>query len=200
MVEKFIELKSPIKVQRAWRAQFGSKDAPRLATIIYNAAKFRKTGSVTQAYPKQRTQAKKVTKAKIQLKNLISAKPTLSIRKASCAIGVSYSTTRIILREDLHLKPYKYQDYHELLPLDYPKRVKFAKWILSLPSDAINYFICTDEAYFYLTESVNKQNNRFWLESRPVDWIERPLHDEKVLVWCAISAKKIYGPFFLKAQ
>ena len=23
-----------------------------------------------------------------------------------------------------------------------------------------------------------------------------PLHDEKILVWCAISASKIYGPFF----
>ncbi len=58
--------------------------------------------------------------------------------------------------------------------------------------------IFSDETYFYLTESLNKQNNLLWLKERPVDWIERPLQDEKVLVWCAISAKKIYGPFFFE--
>jgi len=56
----------------------------------------------------------------------------------------------------------------------------------------------SDEAYFHLTESVNKQNNRMWLKERPVDWIEKPLNDAKVLVWCAISAKKIYGPYFFE--
>lgn len=37
-----------------------------------------------------------------------------------------------------------------------------------------------------------------WLESRPIDWIERPLNDAKVLVWCGISAAKIYGPYFFE--
>ena len=52
----------------------------------------------------------------------------------------------------------------------------------------------SDETDFYLTESSNKQNNRVWLKERPAIGIERPLHDEKVLVFCAISATKIYGP------
>ena len=58
--------------------------------------------------------------------------------------------------------------------------------------------ICSDEAYFYLTEPVNEQNNRLWLKSRPNEGIERPLHDEKVLVWCAMSSERIFGPYFFE--
>lgn len=73
---------------------------------------------------------------------------------------------------------------------------EFARWFLSLPKATENWFICSDEAYFTLTLPLNKQNNRIWADSQPVIGIETPLHDEKVLVWCAISAAKIYGPYF----
>ena len=78
------------------------------------------------------------------------------------------------------------------------KFIEFTRWYLGLPNDAFKYLICSDEAYFGLTESNNKQNNRMWLEFRPSELIERPLHEEKLLVWCAFSAKKIYGPFFFE--
>ena len=45
----------------------------------------------------------------------------------------------------------------------------------------------SDETYFYLT-------NRIWDIERPTDEIEKPLHSEKLLVFFAISATKIYGP------
>ena len=44
------------------------------------------------------------------------------------------------------------------------------------------WLICSDEAYFYLKEPVNKQNNRLWLESKPFESLEYSLHNEKVLV------------------
>ena len=128
----------------------------------------------------------------------VSEKPGLSIRRLSSLANISYSLTRDILQNDLKLKPYKYQECQQLLEADYSKRVDFATWLLSLPSWVIQYMICTDEAYFYLVESVNKQNNRMWLKERPLDWIEKPLQDEKVLVWCGISANKIYGPYFFE--
>ena len=43
---------------------------------------------------------------------------------------------------------------------------------------------------------MNKQNNRIWASEKPEGGIERPLHDQKVLVFCAISAVKVYGPYF----
>ena len=78
----------------------------------------------------------------------------------------------------------------------YYEKFEFARWFLSLPKATENWFICSDEAYFTLTLPLNKQNNRIWADSQPVIGIEKPLHDEKVLVWCAISAAKIYGPYF----
>ena len=82
--------------------------------------------------------------------------------------------------------------------LDYEKRVIFAQSWLDLKKDAHIWLIATNKAYFYLTESINKQNNRMWLNERPEDWIEKPLHDVKVLAWCAISCRKIYGPYFFE--
>ena len=40
---------------------------------------------------------------------------------------------------------------------------------IGLAKSAYKLLIASDEAYFYLTESINKQNNRMWFEDRPVD-------------------------------
>jgi hypothetical protein len=37
-----------------------------------------------------------------------------------------------------------------------------------------------------------------WLKSQPCVGVENPIHDQKVLVWCAISANKVFGPFFFE--
>ena len=60
----------------------------------------------------------------------------------------------------MKLKPYKYQEGQELKHADYEKRVTFAEWINSLAESDLQLMIFSDEAYFYLTESLNKQNNR----------------------------------------
>ena len=89
--------------------------------------------------------------------------------------------------DDLGLKSYRRQIFHELEPDDYEKTIRFANWCLSLPDNDTNFIIFSDEAWFTLTETINQQNNRFWLESKPIDAIEMTLHAEKVMVWCAIS-------------
>jgi len=49
----------------------------------------------------------------------------------------------------------------------------------------------SDEAYFYLT-------NRIWDIERPTDGIEKPL--QKLSVFCAISATKIYWPYYFSTS
>ena len=78
-----------------------------------------------------------------------------------------------------------------MLEADYRNRVDFAQFVLDLEPSAIKYFICTDEAFFYLTPIVKKQNCHMWLKEKPLDWIERPLQDAKILAWVGISANKI---------
>ena len=98
---------------------------PSISTINYINNKFNKTGSVVFIPHKH---AKPTTKnrrsEKQRLKIIISEDPTLSIRKLSVELGVSYNLTRDILRVDLRLKPYKYGEKHELKDQDYQKRLE----------------------------------------------------------------------------
>ena len=74
--------------------------------------------------------------------------------------------------------------------------VDFAKWFLKLSQKSSQLIIMTDEAYFILHEKPNRQNNRLWLDAPPTKGLEKPLYDEKILVFCTISVAKIYGPYY----
>ena len=69
----------------------------------------------------------------------------------------------------------------------------FLKMFL-LPADAI--LITSDEAHFHLSGSVNRQNFRYWSESNPRELHEKPLHSERVIVWCAVANFGVWGPYF----
>ena len=65
---------------------------------------------------------------------------------------------------------------------DYTSRVKFATWFVSLGKEVEHILICWDDAYFYLTNSVNKPNNGIWPDAQHFKSKETPLNDEKVLL------------------
>jgi len=196
LAKKYEKFRNIACVQRAWRTKFKSSDAPNRSAILYNYNKLENTGSVNYIPRKETVISHKRENAKIIIEESVKEDASLSIRKLSVAAQISYGTTRSVLRDDLGLKPYRRQIVHELEPADYEKRVKFANWFLSLPSNAINFIIFSDEAWFTLKEPENQQNNRLWLKSKPIDAIELPLHDEKIMVWCAISVNRIFGPYF----
>ncbi|KAJ8976940.1 hypothetical protein NQ317_012225 [Molorchus minor] len=56
--------------------------------------------------------------------------PNLSIPRRSQELGLSQTTTWIILHQDLHLKPYKVQITQELKANDHHLRQNFANWAL----------------------------------------------------------------------
>ena len=70
-----------------------------------------------------------------QVKTLITEFPSLSIQKMASAVQVSTKIVFNIINNDLHLKPYKIQDWHKLEVHDYAKRVEFATWGLSIGPD-----------------------------------------------------------------
>ena len=59
--------------------------------------------------------------------------------------------------------------------------------VLLRPLNNKYFFICSYQAYLY---PLNKQNNRIWSDSRPLDGTEVPVHDQKVLAWCLFKLKK----------
>ncbi|CAH2092603.1 unnamed protein product [Euphydryas editha] len=60
--------------------------------------------------------------------------------------------------------------------------------------------INSDEANFHVNGHVNKQNCRFWSETNPRLKHQNPLHSPKVVVWTAISARGILGPYFFENE
>ncbi|GFX40868.1 transposable element Tc3 transposase [Trichonephila clavipes] len=56
----------------------------------------------------------------------------------------------------------------------------------------------SDETHFWLNGYVNKQNCCIWSEANPQVHVETPLHPEKLIVWCALWAGGIIGPYFFK--
>jgi hypothetical protein len=168
MVENYHAFGSSLQVIDEWKRKFPNLKPPTAQTILNNVKKFKKNGSIHELPRPNRKINPMMEKAKNDITDLISENPKLSIRKLSCATGISYGSVINFLKEDLHLKPYKEHIYHKLEATDNAKRLKFAEWVLSLPIEAILKFSCSDEAWFYLTMPVNKQNDRYWADSMPI--------------------------------
>ncbi|PNF24616.1 hypothetical protein B7P43_G03069 [Cryptotermes secundus] len=102
---------------------------------------------------------------------------------------------RPIVHEHLHFHPYKMVVVQELSPHDFQNRITACEALLeTLPPDALVFF--SDEAHFHLFGYVNKQNMRYWSANNPRELHERPLHSNKVTVWCALSRVGVIGPYF----
>jgi hypothetical protein len=56
----------------------------------------------------------------------------------------------------------------------------------------------TDEAWFHFSRYTNSQNSRYWSSSNTRQIFAVPLHNQKMDVWCAITAARIVGPTFCK--
>jgi hypothetical protein len=56
----------------------------------------------------------------------------------------------------------------------------------------------SDEAWLHVSGYVNAQNSHIWDTENPHVLHQRPLHDIKVDVWCAVSARRVIGPIFFE--
>ena len=58
---------------------------------------------------------------------------------------------------------------------DYTKILEIGTWFLKrLPETSNQNLICTDEAWFTLTASINKQNDLIWVREPPMESIGTP--------------------------
>ncbi|GFX27530.1 putative DD41D transposase [Trichonephila clavipes] len=80
-------------------------------------------------------------------------------------------------------------------------RRRFVEWAqneIAVVPDFHKRILFSDEAHFRVNGYVNKQNCLIWSEANPQVYVERPLHPEKLTVWCALWAGGIIGPYFFK--
>jgi hypothetical protein len=140
---------------------------------------YRETGSVGRkegsGRPKVRNEENIET-----VRQVIEEQPNTSIRHLQ-QVDLSYTTCQRILKQDLHLHPYRLQLVHELLPNDRPRRQQFCQWFMENFHNngaILEKTFFSDESWFHLY--VNSQNMRMWSGENPHYYTEVPLHSQKI--------------------
>ena len=203
LVELFLHYRTLVKTQREFCKLFPKRKAPQGRTITKLVKKFQSTGSVVDRARTGRPKAAR-SAANIELvRRAVLQSPETSTRRRNLQLGLSRTTLRRVLNDDLNLFPYKIQIKQQLNDGDKQSRLVMCRWfngMLEADDGWINDVWFTDEAHFYLNGLVNKQNYRFWGSEKPGYIAERPLHSPKCTAWCAISAQGILGPFWVEDE
>jgi hypothetical protein len=124
--------------------------------------------------------------------------PWKSFRRLAQEIDVAYTTARRATKL-FSFRPYLIQEVHRIKHTDFNLRITFCSWLLLNVHDGIidpDLFFMSEEAWFHVSGNVNAQNNRIWDTENPHVLHQRLLHDTKVGVWCALSARRVIGPIF----
>lgn len=191
---------SIITARRLYRAQFNLRDinlSPSANVIRKWIKTFEATGSTMKGSSPGRPREVRVPDVIQEAHESARQDSSLSLRKRSQALNIKKSTLHLILKKDLHLRAYKIQLVQELKPSDYEQRLNFVQEMLARFATFDN-ILFSDEANFHLNGHVNKQNCRYWSQVNPRHKHMRPLHSPKVVVWAAMSAKGIIGPYFFE--
>ena len=141
------------------------------------------------------------TQASIKdVEDSVARSPKKSIRRRSQSPRLTRRTMHNILKQDLHLRPYRVQICHLLKTSDMKRRMQMVDWFKRHP-DVFKDLWFSDEAHFSLSRHVNSHNAVHWGSHRPEEVQTMP-HSKKVMVW-ELGAMKHGGcsiaPSFSKA-
>ena len=191
--------RSIIATQRAFRTRFNihpARPVPGRQSIVSWVNSFRESGSVTKTGSGGHQTARTPENVERVRRSFLRS-PRRSARRHAAALGMSDRTVRRILHQDLNFHPYKMAVAQELGERDFHARRNACEALReNLPQDALVFF--SDEAHFHISGYVNKQNMRYWSPNNPHELHQRPLHCERVTVWCAFSRVGIIGPYFFE--
>lgn len=203
IIETYLRTTSIIATQRQFHRDFPRASVPTRNTILALVQKFRETGSVknkNKGNSGRRRSAR--TDDNIEtVRRRLEESPRKSTRRLSQETALSRTSVRRILRMDLHLFPYKIQILQAQTAANMVERHNFCLTTSQRIEDNPNFLslvFFSDEAHFYLSGHVNKQNLRFWAQAQPHEHVNRPLSVEKVTVWCGIGCNGVIGPFFFE--
>ncbi|GBN86223.1 hypothetical protein AVEN_9277-1 [Araneus ventricosus] len=100
------------------------------------------------------------------------------------------------------MKPYVIQLAQQLKQDDYGKRMNYATFMQkSMEYETMaDLLIFRDESTFHISGKVNRYNSLIWGTEKPSTEIEHERDSAKVNVFCAISSRKLYCPFFFSER
>lgn len=188
---------------RKCRTAFGHRNAPCRNTVVNLIKKFELSGSVGNEKSCGHIRTSRTTEMIASVSQSVQKDGFTSIAIRSQQIGISKSSLQRILKEDLHLHAYKIQLAQELKPQDHESRREFASWVLKHEQHDEGFskkIIFSDEAHFYLSGHVNRQNCRIWGSENPKAIYGLPMYPERVTVWCGFWAGGLIGPYFFENE
>ncbi|KAJ4437439.1 hypothetical protein ANN_17583 [Periplaneta americana] len=193
---------SVIVTQRAFRQHFDihqNDSVPSSNTIFLWVRNFRETACATKKKPPGKQRTVRTPENVERVRHAVLRSPRRSAVKQASAVGISDRSVRRILHMDLHFHPYKIVTVQELSERDKRTRSVCCNELLTTVNDQVlNQLLMTDEANFHVCGYVNTHNCRFWASDNPQEMHERPLHSEKVVVWCGVASFGIIGPYFFE--
>ncbi len=186
--------------QRKFKYHFKNTNVSRkhVYKIVH---KFERRGSVADAPKAGRPRSSRSDENVSSLHEMLLNSPEKSVRRSSSETGIPKTCVHDIIKKDLKLYPYKIQIMQSLNITDQVQRLDFCRWAVDVAdnyADAFRDVWFTDESHFLLSGHVCKQNMRFWANEQPHCFTERPLHSEKLTVWCAMSSHGVIGPYVFK--
>ena len=117
--------------------------------------------------------------------------PRRSATKLAAEAGISQTSMRRILKENLKTFPYKMQKRHELTPTHERMRVERCRHLLNPMEDGmLPNLVFSDEKKFDVEQCVNHQNDRVWARNASVEGrrVSRRQNPTSVMVWKAVTA------------
>ena len=127
-------------------------------------------------------------------------KKYVSLRTIANEFNISIPTAWRVLRKKLGWYPYKPQIVVPLSDKHRFDRVT-CQWLLKKPGNFEENVIWTDEKWFHLKQSPNKQNERYWSPVNPGVNVEcREQGGRKVMCWAAIVKGRVIVHWFPNNQ
>ena len=85
------------------------------------------------------------------------------------------------------------QDRHNMIEYC----VRFLTMVYKNPDFLLNMWF-SDESHIHLDGFINRQTTRFLGFDGPDVIVQKPLHRERVTIWCAVSGNGVLGPYFIE--
>lgn len=196
LIESYFSTRSYDDAKHALHILNPQAPVPHNSTLMRLVEKFRRTGSVADATRSGRPSNDDDVAA---VQGALLTNPKSSLRRVSQQVSVPYTNVHRITRKTLGLFPYKIQVHQSLKEIDYESRSVFCTWLIATTDDDPTFLdtcFFSDEAWFHLSGYINTQNSRYWASKDPHQFIESTLHPQKVGVWAALSASRIFFCFF----
>lgn len=194
--------RSVARVAREYSRAFPGDTVPSTSVIQASVRKFHENGTIgnlSKLHSGRPTTS--VTPENIErVEEFFSENPRTSLNRASQALGIPRTSLQRIAKTRVKLFPYKIQTFQQLSEFDQQRRLDFSMSMIDMiiaGSIKTKRIWFSDEAHFWLSGYVNKQNYRFWAKENPRIFQTTTLKPQKITVWCAICEKGIFGPIFI---